>query len=68
MAKGEFSEDRREPMHRVDMQAEFVVASAEILHEGVPCADHSRRVQLFQVRASAAAEPSIGCDRLRWDC
>jgi hypothetical protein len=46
--EGEFGEDRGEPMSRVDMQAEFVVALAEVLYEGVSCADHLRRAQLFQ--------------------
>jgi hypothetical protein len=35
-------------MPRVDTQAEFVVASAEVLYESVACADHLRRAQLFQ--------------------
>ena len=40
--EGEFGKDRRKPMPRVDIDAELVVAAADILDEGMPCADHSR--------------------------
>ena len=38
----ELGEGRRQLMSRVGIQAEFVVAAAEVLHEGVSCADHLR--------------------------
>jgi hypothetical protein len=33
--EGQFGEDRREPVLRVGVHAEFVVAAAEVLDEGV---------------------------------
>jgi hypothetical protein len=63
----EFGEDRCEPMPRVDIPAELVVAATEILHERVPGTDHARRAEPFQTRASAAAGPSDVHDRLRRD-
>ena len=33
---------RREPMPRVDIDSEFVVAAAQVLDERMPCADYSR--------------------------
>jgi hypothetical protein len=45
---GEFSEGRREPMLPVGIHAEFVVAAAQVLDEGVPGADHSGRAELFE--------------------
>jgi hypothetical protein len=38
---GEFGEGSRKPMPRVELNAVFVVAAAEILHERVPGADDS---------------------------
>jgi hypothetical protein len=40
--KGEFGEDFRYPMPRIDIKTEFVVAAVEILDECVSCADYSR--------------------------
>lgn len=37
--EGKFGEGCWEPMSGVDVKAEFVVAAAEVLHEGVPGAD-----------------------------
>ena len=37
---GEFSEDCREPMPRIDIDAEFVVTAAQVLHKRVSRADH----------------------------
>jgi len=39
--EGEFGEGRREPMLWVELDAEFVVAAAEVLHERVSGADDS---------------------------
>ena len=41
--KGKFGKDGRKPIPWVDIDAEFVVAAAKILDEGMPGADHSRR-------------------------
>jgi hypothetical protein len=41
---------------RINIEAEFVVAAAEVLHEGVPGAGHSRRAESFQ----AAHRPQPG--------
>jgi hypothetical protein len=40
--EGEFSEDRWEPMLWIDIQAEFIVAAAEVLDECVPGTDYVR--------------------------
>lgn len=40
--EGEFGEDGCEPVVRIEISGEFVVASAEILDERTPRADHSR--------------------------
>ena len=37
---GEFGEDRCEPMPSVNIDAEFVVAAADVLDERVPGTDH----------------------------
>ncbi len=37
----ELGEGRRQLMWRVGIQAEFVVAAAEILHERMSCTNHS---------------------------
>jgi hypothetical protein len=38
----ELGEGRRQLAPRVDIHTELVVASVEVLHEGVSCADYSR--------------------------
>jgi hypothetical protein len=45
---GEFGEDRCESIPSIDIPAEFVVATTEVLHERVPSADHPCRAQPFQ--------------------
>jgi hypothetical protein len=45
---GEFGEDLRDPVPRIDVGAKFVVAAVEVLNEGVSCADHSRGAQSFE--------------------
>jgi len=45
----EFGEGVRDPVPRIDIGAKFVVAAVEVLNEGVPCADHSGRAQLFEI-------------------
>jgi sigma-70-like protein len=40
-SEGEFGEGRRESMPWINIKAEFVVATAEVLNEGVSGADHS---------------------------
>ena len=40
--EGEFGEGLPDPMPRVEIKAEFVMAAVEILDEGVSCADDSR--------------------------
>ena len=46
-SEGEFGEGGTEPMSRVEIRAEFVVAAAQILDERVPGADHFGRAELF---------------------
>ena len=46
--EGEFGEGDREPMLWVLINAEFVVATSEVLHEGVSGADHSGRAEPFK--------------------
>ena len=55
--KGEFGERRREPVPWVDLDAEFVVAVADVLDEGMSGADHAGRGEVFSARASAVIEP-----------
>jgi hypothetical protein len=43
--EGEFGEGRREPMLWVEFYAEFVVAAADVLDEGVSSADHAGRAE-----------------------
>ena len=59
--EGEFGEGRGEPMVRVEVKGEFVVAAAEVLDEGVPRTDHSRRAQPFKTahRPQPGLEPSV---------
>jgi hypothetical protein len=45
---GEFTEGRREPVPWMDIEAEFVMAAVEVLHECTFCADHSRRAESGQ--------------------
>jgi hypothetical protein len=45
---GEFGEGCREPIPRVNIDSEFVVAAAEVLDECVPGTDHPRRAKPFQ--------------------
>ncbi len=40
--EGEFGEGVRDPMPRIDVGGQFVVAAVEILDEGMSCADDSR--------------------------
>ena len=47
---GEFGEGRREPVFRVGIRAEFVVAAAHVLDKGVSGADHSSRAKLLRPR------------------
>jgi hypothetical protein len=39
---GKFGEGRGDPMHRVDIDTEFVVSAAEVLDECVPGTDYVR--------------------------
>ena len=39
--ESKFGEDRRKPIPQTDIDAKLVMAAADILHEGVPCTDHS---------------------------
>jgi hypothetical protein len=62
----EFGEGMRDPVPRIDVGAKFVVAAVEVLNEGVPCADHSSRAQLFE--PAAVVGISGGRDLLRSGC
>ena len=44
----EFGEGRGEAVSGIDIEAEFVVAAADVLHEGMPRSDHSYAAQLFE--------------------
>jgi hypothetical protein len=48
MALGEFSKDRREPVSWIGIQADFVVAAAQVLNERMPSANHSGRAEPFE--------------------
>jgi hypothetical protein len=65
--EGEFGEGRREPMLWVEFYAEFVVAAADVLDEGVSSADHADRAEPFEAthRPESALEPTmIRLDRI----
>jgi hypothetical protein len=47
-SSGEFGEGVWDPVPRIDIKAEFVVAAVEVLDEGACCADHSGRAQPFE--------------------
>jgi hypothetical protein len=75
---GEFGECRSHPRSPRSMDGEFVVATAEILHEGVPCVDHlccvvrsqpTHRSQLFRLRhpRDAAEAREDHDERTRYD-
>jgi hypothetical protein len=59
----EFGEGRREPMFRVGIQTEFVVASTYVLDKSVSGADHSGRTKLFEAahRPQSSLEPTMIC-------
>jgi hypothetical protein len=64
---GEFGEGCREPMARVDIDAEFVVAASQVLDEAVSGADHAGAAEPFEAahRPQSGLEPSmIGFDRI----
>jgi hypothetical protein len=65
--EGEFGEGRREPMPRIGIHAEFVVAAAEVLDERVPCADDPGEAEPFGTahRPQPGLQPAmIGLDRM----
>ena len=55
--EGEFGEGRRQPIFRVGIRAEFVVAAAHVLNKSVSGANHSGRTQLFE--AAHRPQPSL---------
>ena len=65
--RGEFGEGCRESMPGVDIDAEFVVAAADVLDEGVPGTDDPGRAEPFESahRPQPSLKPSvIGFDRV----
>ena len=46
--EGEFGDGLRDPMPRVDINAEFVMSAVGVLDEGVSCADHFGRAHPFK--------------------
>jgi hypothetical protein len=65
--EGEPGEGRREPFFRVGIRAEFVVAAAHVLDEGVSGADRSGRAQLFEAAhrpRSSLESPMICFDKV----
>jgi len=61
--EGEFGEGRREPMFRVGIRAEFVVAAAHVLDKSVSGANHPSRTQPFKAthRPQSSLEPPMIC-------
>ena len=61
--RGEFGEDRRQPMSCLGVHAEFVVAATEVLHERVTGTDHARRAEPFQPAhgVESRLEPTVIC-------
>jgi len=59
--EGEFGERRQELSFRVGIDAEFVVAAAEVLEERVAGADHAGGAQPFESahRPHSGLEPSM---------
>ncbi len=69
--EGEFGEGGREPMLWVLLHAEFVVATSEVLDEGVASADHPSQAQSFKATHRPQARlqaPMIGFDGLLAYC
>jgi len=68
---GEFGERCADPQRRGGVDAEFVVAAAQILHEGMP-GDHDLRcpIRLQSAHPSQPALelPVIGLDRIMASC
>jgi hypothetical protein len=62
-SESEFGEGRRKPIVSADLDTKLVVAAADILDEGVPCADHSGGAQLFEAahRPQSSFESSMIC-------
>lgn len=52
-------------MFRVDIRAEFVVAAAQVLDEGVSGTDHSGRAKLFE--AAHRPQPSLESSMICFD-
>ncbi len=46
--EGEFGEGRRQPIFRVGIRAEFVMAAAHVLNKSVSGANHSSKTKLFE--------------------
>ena len=63
--EGEFGEGGREPMLWVLIHAELVVATSEVLDEGVSGADHSGRAKLFE--AAHRPQPSLESPMICFD-
>ena len=66
--EGKFGEDLWEPMLRIDIDFEFVVAAAEVLHEGMPCTNRSGGAQPLETTRQATTGPADGRDQLRSGC
>jgi hypothetical protein len=64
----ELGEGRWKPVSQVDIHAELVVASAEVLDEGVSSADGSHCVQPFESAHRPQSGFSVGRDLLRSGC
>jgi hypothetical protein len=65
--EGELGKGRWEPLLWVEFHAEFVVAAAEVLDEGVSGTDHAGRAESFEAthRPEPGRESSmIGLDRV----
>src|SRR5437763_6075164 len=61
--EGEFGEGRRQPIFRVGVRAEFVVAAAHVLNKSVSGANHSSRTKLFEAahRPQSSLESPMMC-------
>ena len=61
--EGEFGEGHHEPIFRVGIRAELVVATSEVLDEGVSGADHSGGAKLFEAahRPQSSLESPMIC-------
>ena len=57
-AEGEFGEGRREPTLWVEFHAEFVVAAADVLDEGVAGTDHAGERSRLRPRIGLSRDSS----------